>query len=166
MGDKEKVAEEKITYDGVFAFKDLYNFVYTLLVDNEYGVEEKSYKEKTAQGAKEIEIAWDAKRKVSDYTRYLWKVSWRILGMTSVEVMKDGRKVKMNKGSVEIKIGTFIETDYENRWQSSAFMKFLRGIYDKFVIKKQIDEYKSNLGKEVGDATNQVKSYLVLEGKR
>lgn len=166
MGDKDKITEEKLTHDGVFDLKDIYNFIYTYFIDNEYVIEEKSYKEKTTGDAKEIEINWLAKKKINDYFRLLIKIDWRVLRMVSVEVMKEGRKVKANRGSLEVKFTAFLERDYESKWESSSFYKFLRGVYDEFVIKKTIQGYEEKVSKEMADAVNQTKSFLVLEGKR
>ncbi|MFC1685507.1 hypothetical protein ACFLZZ_00615 [Nanoarchaeota archaeon] len=166
MAEKDKIFEEKLVHDGIFDLKNTYNFLYTLLTDDEFSMEENSYKEKNAGTSKEIEIAWTAKKKISDYFRFLVKISWRVLGMQTVEVTKDGQKVKMNKGLLEIKIAGFLERDYENKWESSALYKFLRGVYDQFVVAKTIKGYEGKLGEEMSAAINQLKSFLVLEAKR
>lgn len=166
MGDRDKLVEEKLTHDGVFDFKDIYNFVYTFFIDNEYTLEEKAYKEKTSGNTKEIEINWIAKKKINDYFRFFIKIDWRVLRMTSIEVMKDGKKVKLNKGTLEIKFAAYLERDYESKWESSSFYKFLRGVYDEFVIKKTIKGYEDKISEEMANAVNQAKSFLILEGKR
>ncbi len=165
MADVNKVAEKKVSYDGLFNFKEIYNFVYTFLIDSGYGIEEKAYKEKTAAGGKDIDIAWVAKKKVTDYVAFEVNIGWKIQRLQDVDVMKDGKKVKMNKGSVEIKFTALLKKDYENKW-GTPFLSFMRGIYDKFVIKGAIGEQGKNLGNEMEGAVAQIKSYLVLEGKR
>ena len=166
MSEKDKIYEQKVNYTGPFDFKNVYNFLYTMLIDTGYQVEEKAYKEKSIGGAKEIEIVWQAKRKISDYFRFQINIGWRILGMKDVEVMKDGKRVKMNEGNPEIKFQAFLERDYENKWEGTALFRFLRGVYDKFVVKKTIEGYEKKLIDEVSDLINQTKAYLVLEGKR
>ena len=166
MAEKDKIAEEKVVHDGLFDMKDVYNFLYTFFVDNEYRIEERVYKEKNIGGAKEIEINWLIKRKINDYFRFQIKADWRILKMTTVEVMKEGKKVVMNKGNLEIKFQAYLERDYENKWESSAFYKFLRSVYDEFIIKKTIKGYEEKIDGELNEVVNQLKSFLVLEGKR
>ena len=41
------------------------------------------------------------------------------------QVMKDGKKIKMDSGLLEIKFNSFLVKDYEHRWETSAFLKFL-----------------------------------------
>jgi len=164
MGDKDKIFEEKVAFEGIFNLKDTYSFLYTLLADSGYAVEEKEYKEKAAGDSKDIDISWVAKRAVTDYFKYEWRVSWRVMGMKNVEVMKDGKKIKMNSGALEIKFIGIMERDYAGGW-STPFLTFLRGIYDNFIIKKTKGGYEDRLADEVGGAVNQIKSYLVLEAK-
>jgi hypothetical protein len=167
MAEVDRIYESKVKFSGLFDFKSLYNFIFTWLSDYGYGIiEEKSYTEKIKPEGKEIEISWNARRKISDYFRFLLKIGWRILGMTNVEVQKGGIKTKLNKGDVEIKITGFLEKDYEHRWETSPFFKFLRTIYDKYIIKSRIEGYERKIMEEVDELVAQTKSYLEMEGKR
>jgi len=85
--------------------------------------------------------------------------------MTDVEVEKDGVKIKMNKGQVELGIKGYLERDYEKRWEGRAFRKFLRGLYDRYVIKHRIDQYEGKLFGEFDEFSGQMKSFLTLEGQ-
>jgi len=162
MAEKNKIYETKVKHSGIFDFREVYSFLYTVLTDMEYSVEEKTYSEKTKGDQKEIELYWVAKRKVSDYFRFQIKVDWRILRMTNAEVVKDGVKTSVNKGDFECKIYCFLEKDYENRWENSPLMKFLRGIYDKYIIKSTVEGYEAQIEKETLDIVNQLKAFLAL----
>lgn len=166
MAEKEKVFETKIKSTGFFDFKEVYSFVYTLLSDLEYSVEEKGYTEKTKGDQKELEVNWVAKRKVSDYFRFLIKVDIKTFRMTSAEVVKDGVKTSTNKGDFEIKFVAVLEKDYESRWENTAFVKFLRGVYEKYVIRGTIDSYSGMLEDEAVSLSNQTKALLDFMGKR
>ena len=166
MAEKDKISETKVKHEGLFDFKETYRFLYTLLTDMEYTVEEKGYVEKVKPTGKEVEISWDVERKISDYFKYKMSVRWLILGMTSKEVVKEGMKTKMNKGVLEIKFACFLEKDYENRWETTAFLKFLRGIYDNYVIRGRIDDYEDKVFSEMTEVAEQLKAFLALEAKR
>jgi len=166
MVEIDKQSETKIKHDGIFDFKEVYRYLYTLLVDEQYDLEERVYTEKATQKGKEIEIAWIAKRKISDYFRFQIKVNWLILGMTDVEVTKDGQKLKMNKGSLELKFSCYLEKDYEHRWEGSAFFKFLRGLYDNYIVRSRISEYELKVMAEMDDIIEQIKAFLVFESKK
>jgi len=165
MVEVDRVYESKFKFTGIFDFKQFYNFVYLWLRDYRYQlIEERNYSEKIKPEGKEIEIHWFAKRKISDYFRFMLKVDWLILGMTTVEVQKGDVKIKMNKGILEIKITAYIEKDYEHRWETSQFSKFLRGLYDRYVIRSRIESYEEKIMMEVDEMVAQCKSYLAIEG--
>jgi hypothetical protein len=166
MAEKDKIYSSKIKQTNVFDFKETYRFVYDWLVDNGYSVTEESYSEKVGAGGKEIEISWSAKRKISDYFRFIISIDWRILGMTDTEVQKQGKKVKMNKGQIEIKVSGTLEKDYEDRWENNPLFKFLRGVYDRYIIKSRVESYEDKLSGDAEELIAQIKSWLALEGKR
>ena len=166
MAEKDKIATEKVKHDGMFDFKEVYRFIYAQATDLEYEIEEKVYSEKNGAKGKEIELHWIAKRKISDYFRFVIKVDWLILGMTDVDVVKEGVKLKMNKGSLEIKFIVYLEKDYEERWPTTAFLKFLRGVYDNYVIRGRILDYEYKLTEEMNQIAEQLKAFLVLEAKK
>ena len=165
MVEKDKVFSGKVKHGGIFDFKELYRFCYTYLVDEGYILTEKTYTEKVVASGKDVEIDWMATRKISDYFRFHLRIFWRILGMTTVEVESEGKKIKMNKsGNVEIIVTATLEKDYEGRWEGNAFYKFLRGLYDRYVIIGRIDTYEGKIHSEADEFLAQVKSFLSIEG--
>ena len=164
MSEKDLICEGKVKHEGIFDLKEVYRFVYAWLTDFEYFIEEKGYIEKSKPEGKEVEIHWIARRKISDYFRFVLKLDWLILGMTTVEIIKDNIKVKANKGSIEIKVKAVLEKDYENKWESTSFLKFLRGIYDRYIIKGRIENYEDKISEELDELVAQTKAFLALEG--
>jgi len=166
MVELDEVFSEKIKHGGIFDFKEWYTFSYTWLNDKDYFVKEREYSEKINPDGKEIKIRWEATKKISDYFRFKLKIEWYIRGLKDVEVVKNGAKVKMNTGSPEIKVTAILEKDYENRWENSGFLKFLRGLYDMYIIRGRIDQYEENLKEEADEFIAWTKSYLALTGKQ
>ncbi len=167
MAELDKLFSTKIKHKGIFDFKELYRVLYEWLLNEGYDVNEKGYKEVVgAGGAKELEIEWIAYRKVSDYFRYQFKIRWIILGMTDVEVEIDGVKQKMNKGQVELTVSSILEKDYESRWENRAFFKFLRTLYDRYLIPARIESYEGTLLTEMDEFIAQIKAFLTMTGKR
>jgi len=165
MSEKDQIFAEKMKYTGIWNFGEVYRFIYDWFVDRGYKVVEKGYTEKIKADGKELEIRWEAKKKISDYFRFVIKANWLILGMTEIEAQKEGAKVKMNKGYIEIKFTAILEKDYEHRWENTAFIKFLRGVYDRYIIRGRIDSYEDKLLEETDEVIAQAKSLLAIEGK-
>jgi len=166
MVELDKLFKTKVKHTGIFDFKETYRILYEWFVDNGYDLNEKTYKEVIGAGnAKEIEIEWDAVRKVSDYFRFEIKADWHIIGMTSVEVEIDGVKQKMNKGQFEIVFSAILQKDYEERWTGQPFIKFLRTLYDKYLIRERVEKYEQMIVEELNKIVEECKAYLSLTGR-
>jgi hypothetical protein len=165
--EKDILFKSKVKHSGLFDFKETYRILYEWLIEQNYDVNEKVYKEVIQTGnAKEIEIQWEATRKVSDYFKFMLEVNWHIIGMTSVEVEIDGVKQKMNKGQFEVEIKSTLLKDYEDRWTTKPFLKFLRTFYDKYLIRERTEQFEGKLIGEMEELVAQCKSFLALTGRR
>lgn len=160
MPQKKKIYEEKLKQSGFWKYSDVYTFAFNWLKDNSYEIKEELYSEKLSTNGKEVIIKWSASKEVTDYFQYKISLDWHILGMKDAEVEIDGKKVKTNKGEVEIKFKGEIIKDYEKRWEDKPIWKFLRGIYEKYIIRETIDEYENELKDEVKKIIKDIKSFL------
>lgn len=168
MAEKDKIFSSKVKYDGIFSFEDFYKFCYGWLKD-ETGLTifaEKKYKEKLKEDSKNIEIEWAGERELTDYFKFAMEVGFKIVGMTKVEIVQDGKKIKTNKGSIEISVKGTLLRDYKGKFEKTAFQKFLRGIYEKTVIPSRVEEFQVKVNEECDEFLSQAKAYLDLEGKR
>ncbi len=166
MAEKSEQYKEAVKHVGFFHYKDVYAFCYNWLKDHNYGTSEDEYTEKLSSRGKEIIIRWKAEKKISDYFKNIIEVSWHILGMEDAEVMRNGKKDKANKGEVKITITGILERDYEDNWGKTAFNKFIRGVYDKYIIRSTMDQYEDKVIDESDEFTEQLKAFLNLEGRK
>jgi len=167
MVEKETIFSSRIKYNGIFSFKDLYKFCYDWLTE-ETGlllVEEK-YEEKLAGDAKEMKIDWVGTKKVTDYFKFEIKIRFILEKLTKIEITRDGAKVEANKGTVKIEVKGDLIRDYEGKFETTAFKKFLRSIYEKWVIPSRIEQYEDKIIEDCDEFLNQTKAYLDLEGKK
>jgi len=168
MAEQDKVFSTLTKYSGIFSFKDFYKFCYDWLKD-ETGLavfSEKKYKEQLSGDAKKIEIAWIGERELTDYFKLKIEVNFLVIGLTEIEITKDNKKIKTNKGSVEMKIAGSLVRDYKGKFEKTAFQKFLRGVYEKLVIPSRVDEFQEKVVIECNKFLEQAKAYLDLEGKK
>lgn len=165
MAEKDTQFSGKLRQKGIFNFRDFYNFAHALLKEEGYRIQEKNYTEGIKGDSKKIEIRWVALKKVSDYFRYMIQVDWLVLNMKNVEVQKEGKKIKMNSGDIELRIKGILIKDYEHKWEDNPFFKILRGIYDRYIIRSRLEKYEDNVLDETEEFIAQCKSYLSIEGK-
>ncbi len=165
MAEKSEVFNQVLKSKGFWNFTELYNFCFNWLVDEGYNVKEKEYVEKIGGAGKEINITWEAAKKVTDYFKNEVNVSWHILGMKDAEIEREGRKESTNKGEVKITIKGNLVRDQEDRWETKPFWKFMRGTYEKYVIRTTIDEYEDRLEGKMKSYVGDVKAFLQVEGR-
>jgi hypothetical protein len=167
MAEQETIFSSKVKYAGIFSFKDFYNFCYDWLTEETgFFISEDGYTEKLEGNLKNMEIKWTGTQKVTDYFKFKIGVKFRITGLTNIEISKENTKIKTNKGIVEIKITGDLIRDYQGKFEINAFQKFLRSIYEKWVIPARIDEFEGKLIEECNEFLTQAKAYLDLEGKK
>ncbi len=165
MAEYDLIYETKLKYTGLFEFKELYKFVHDWFSSYNYIVIEKKYEEKISGEGKDLEIEWMCLRKISDYFRFQVDIRFRITNMSTVEIQKGNMKAKMNKALVEVIVKGILQKDYEHRWERSPIAKFLRGVYDRYIIRSRIEDYEDKIALEVDESVAQMKAFLALEAK-
>lgn len=166
MAQELEVLKEAVKHVGYFKYSELYAFCYNWLKDNGYDVKETEYTEKLSNDGKEVEIKWEAVKDVTDYFQNKIELKWHILRMQDAEVEIEGKKKKTNKGEVKLTFTISLVKDYEKRWEQNPFYKFLRGVYDKYIIRTTIDQYKDRLKDKADSFIEDTKAFIRLEGKK
>jgi len=166
MPEKSNVVKEAMKHKGFFDYSEVYNFCFNWLKDEGYNVSEDVYTEKLSSFGKEVIIEWTAKKKISDYFMNQIQVKWHILGMNDAEVEVEGKKQKTNKGEVKLTFVADLVSDYEEKWEDNPSWKFMRGIYDKYIIRTTREQYEARLQDKAEEYIEQTKSFLRLEGKK
>lgn len=167
MPEKETVFSTLMKYDGIFSFDDYYMFCYNWLKD-EMGMNiiEDKYSEKIQGDAKQIEVTWKCSRIMTDYFKAEVEIMIKVLRLTKIEINQGGVKVKTNKGGLEFKVKGIIVRDWQGKFETSAWRKFLRSIYEKWIITSRIGQFQGDVMRECDEFVGQAKAYLDLEGKK
>jgi len=167
MAERSQLFSSKVKHRGIFNFADFYKFCYDWLTqETALDIAEKKYIEKIGGDSKEIEIEWEGSRKLSDYFKFESKVKIKIDGMKKVNVKQGEANVQMDSGTIEVEAKGSIVKDYQAKFENNAFNKFLRGIYERYVIAANIEATEDKIMSDCDEFLGQVKAYLDLEGKR
>jgi len=160
VAQKKEVYKEKLTQVGYWKYDEVYNMLFNWFKDHGFSLAETRYKEKLSGGGKEILIGWEASKKITDYFQYRIDLDWHILGMKDAEVEIDGKKTKTNKGELEIVFKGIMIKDYEKRWEDKPLHKFMRGLYENYIIRTTITEYENDLEDDTKDVIADLKAFL------
>ncbi len=164
MSQKDIVVPNiKIKDRSIFSLDELYKMLVRWFELNGYDFQEQEYRdEDMGEGKKHLEIKWYAEKKISDYFKFVIETNFLIVGLESVEVEKGGIKYKTNKGEIEMRIKSYIEKDYDSKWERTVMMQFLRAVYDKYLIKSRIEGYEGLLYEETYKYMDETKAFLNL----
>lgn len=167
MTEEEQVFSSKIKNDGIFSFKDFYKFCHDWLAEETHlsDFSEDKYSEKLAGETKDIDVEWTGQRKLSDYFKEKIKVKFQIRRMSQVKIKVGGADVDSNKGSVEVAVKGVIVKDYQSKFEMTGFRKFLRAVYEKYIIPSTVDALKEKIVSDANEFLEQAKAFLDLEGK-
>jgi hypothetical protein len=162
MAERRPVtAGEKLNYTGLFSAKELWKLIDGWFKDNGYGDRVEIYhNEMVAKDHKDIEIKYDPYTKVSDYVKLEHLIFIKIFGLVKKNVEKDGHVLKLDHGTIDITFNTFINTDYEGRWENKPEYFFLRTLIDKFVFKTYTGKYEAMLAQQVDQLKFEIESFL------
>lgn len=162
MTEKEVVAKElKIKQKAVFDMGELYQVMFRWFSQHNYDFQEKQYMEKkNPDGGKNLEIKWIATRKINDYVKYQIDIIFKMVNLVEVEVEVDGRKTNKHKANSEIEFNATLMKNYENKWDKNAFLRFIREVYDMYIIRSRMEDYKAELYSEIYELIDEVKAFL------
>jgi hypothetical protein len=134
---------------------------------------ETMYDERVSEGgAREMWIRWRLEKKPPqrDLIKYHIDIDFHILALTNTEVIKNGQKIKTNKGEVEITMNSYFQTLYTTNLtkEKGIIPSFKRAIFNTFqpMLSKrmyQIPEVKKELYQEIYVLQNFLKQWFRLK---
>ena len=167
MAEKELILKEKLEHSGIFDFPSFYQFAHSWFKEEQYnGVDEEKYAEKSDGAKRDIDIEWKAYKRVTDYFKIEHKVKYEIKGLTEVEVEIDGKKKNMNKGKMTVEITTTLVMDYDSKWETSPFSRFMRDLYNKYIIPSRVGSMRDKAESNAQNFKGELKAFLDLTARR
>ena len=166
MAEKEPIIKEKLNHSGIFDFKAFYGFAHSWLKDEGFGVIEEKYSEKVSGNSRDILTVWSINKRLSDYFEIKGEIETEIKGLTDVEVEIDGERKRMNKGNISMEFKAMLIMDPEGKWDINAFYKFLRDVYNKYIIPSRVDNMREIIKNNIISLKEEIKAFLELSGRR
>ena len=167
MVEKRPVIEqESIAYEGIFGLKDVYKMVYDWMSDKGYVPVEKRVQESVTKAGKHVELELEPYKKFTDYAKSVIRIHVTGHDITDVEVAKDGHKRKMQKGRLNITLNSWLETDYEHRWETKPVFYVLRTLFEKYVFTPFLSGFITGVRNDTLHLKDQIKAYLNIERYR
>ncbi|MBR9691345.1 hypothetical protein GOV06_01020 [Candidatus Woesearchaeota archaeon] len=149
-------AKFRVKYKDIFNLKEFYRALHEWLVEfgwssvdslgNIEGQDhwETYYIERTeTNGMKEMYWWWRLQKLpiINSYYKFHLDLDFHPLGISDTEVMRDGKKFKVHKGEVEVKVYAYIEFDYRGEWSTHPFLKYFNKIFPSRIFRKELYEH-------------------------
>lgn len=136
---------------GKFNFKSLYKKAASWYPEREYDFTEKEHTEKDKPTGFEIIVKFNCERKVDDYVKFHIDCGFLV------------QKYRKGEGDLKINTIAYLELDYKKTWEITSFHKFLRFIYNNYIIKSRIQKvYEPKVYAELIEYINVLKGELNL----
>jgi hypothetical protein len=159
-GEKRKFFMKSFSFEGLFVYKDFFRVLDVWLRDKFYDKFEKRNEEFVRpDGTKNVDVELTPWKKTTDYFKLSMKVEVLVSNMRDVEIEQNGKKVRLQKGKLDVKIGGYVTSDYEGRWDEGAWY-FIREVFDQFVYRRISKKYYDMAIDDVTDLHNTLTSYL------
>ena len=147
-----------VQHSGVFDFNGLYRLLRKWFKQRRYKLTEPAYKDLREEGGRNVKMKWIARRKVTDYARYVIETEISLRNFEEVMV----KKRKMAKADLSVSLLAYIDKDYEETWYRKSFYKFMREVYDKFAQGSQYESMERDLKRDLRGIADEIKTYLNL----
>ncbi|MBI4150075.1 hypothetical protein HY488_01595 [Candidatus Woesearchaeota archaeon] len=164
----------KVKYVGVFDLKDFYRNIRDLLQDKGY-VSSESYKfmetyyqervNPDPKRGKEMWIWWRTSKaeERTTYVRQHCDVDFHMRFIHDIEVMDKGKKVRAQKGEIEINFHGYIVLDPDDAWEKHWFLKQIHPLFYERIWAKRRETNINTVRNDVYKFQQYVKDYLGLK---
>ncbi len=164
MVEKRPVLEhEQIIYKGYFSMKEIYRLFSTWMDDKGYVPVEKRVQESVTKTGKHVEIDLQPYKKYTDYAKSVIRIQISGHNMKDVEVTRDDHKQKLQDGEIRITFDSWLETDYEEKWETQPVFYVLRSLFEKYVYTPFLSGHITGVREDTLHIKEQLKAFLNLE---
>ena len=166
MSEKYLVVDQlKLTYEGLFDAHGVYKLIDGWFYEHGFDKNEKLNQEVITPNGKDIHLELRPWKKLTDYANKLINVRIYMKNIKEVEIERGKEKLKMNQGAVLIIFDATMQVDYEDKWDATPFLYFIRMMYDKYVYRRYMDQFEADLIDDLNRLYAQVKTYLNIYAK-
>ncbi|RJQ19325.1 hypothetical protein C4580_05305 [Candidatus Woesearchaeota archaeon] len=130
-----------IRHRGFFNYNELLTSIQGWYSQYDFTFQVSELKQKMGDTGFEVRGIYEADKKITNYIKYHIKIRFTILNMKDVELAEDGKKKKMQEGTVWAEISSELETDWQGRYKGHKFTEWMGEVLEKYILKYKIADY-------------------------
>ena len=156
MGEKEKFNVQKLSYEGIFKYKEIINLINDFGSDKSYEFVEVSHTESVKKTGKNVFLELGLKKRLSDYAKLNIKIKIEFINLS--EKIVDKKKYQV--GKVIFEFEGLMETDYEKKWESKPSFWLIRHLFEKYVFDSHLSILKKEAISDIDHLVKNLKAYF------
>ncbi len=174
-----QAAQFRIKFKDIFNLKEFYRAMHDWLEEYDWSSVDYSEKSEKKDHYETLYVQrdgpagaehwwWWRLQKVpmtgNKYFKYHLDLDFHTLAIQSTEVMREGKKMKANKGEVDVNVYAYIEFDVGGKWSTHPFLKLFHKVFPNRIYKKDIFETrKIELYREAYILQDYIKKWFKLK---
>ena len=163
MAERDYVVTDlKVGQKATFDMQQILNLIKSWFTLHKYNFSENFYQDIEKEQGKDVKIKGECDRLANDYVKYVIEFDLAVKELKTVNMTNNGRKIKLDNGTIELSIRSYLKRDYSDSLENKPILKFFRAIYDKFIIGDKFRELEKELKDETYGFYNEIKSFLNL----
>ena len=147
----------KIKQSSLFDFGEFYQRLFSWFEVMGYDFSEEGYERFDMGNFENVKIFWKASKEVEN-VKFVIEIGFFVIGLSKVELEKDGLKMKTNKGDLEMRMIAYFEKPDMSKKLGVTGQK----LYEKFVIGEKLSDFETQLYEEAHMLIDEIKSFLSM----
>ncbi len=148
--------------DFIFDFQEFYTHAGDWLKWRGFGLIESKYVEKVTPNGKDYEIHWRCEKDIDEYSQQQLLIIWKMFSVNDVEASVDNKKIKLQKGSINMDMSAVIEEDIEKKWGKTILFSAFKQFYEKYIFRSSKKRIEEELWGISWEYHAEIKSFLEL----
>ncbi len=166
---KISVKKMKVTFKHTCVIKALYDLMHFWVVEHDWtplfgktdgSLETMFYVNKVTPTLKNYNIWWRIQKKINNHVRFVMNIDFIGLGISSVEVVWQGKKYKASKGEFTFTLSGAVEIDPTGEWKNSKIVSQFSDYLVKNLLRQNMLDYRDELRREMMEFQAFIKNFF------
>lgn len=154
----------RIRYNGLLHVGDLFQTCRDWFASHKYIFVEKSVKHKYGSGGLEKEYEWRPHKRINEYLKYEVRMVFKIKNIADVEVIRDGKKEKLQQAWVLIQIVGRLHYDTYGRGKNLGWIgQNIQALYLRVMKPEIMKVWVNDFENHLRDLKKHITNYLEYE---
>ncbi len=166
IGKKYRVAKTTVKYRGIFDHEFIQRKIFNWFKANDFDpfeVDKVKLMPGKPTGVK-LKTVYIGSKRVTEYVKWHFKAYTIIYELQDIEIIKEGKKVKMNQGKYSAELTGTIEFDWQKRFGGSKVLQFLGDFLRNYILRyKIVDYWEDQVAMKLTELSNVIKKALKAE---